>query len=82
VRVKIRGKVWTIRDADLDGNLGECTWADRLIEIQPRQSDPDRLDTLIHEMLHALYQTMAEKEVRRVAKALAEAIWKDGWRRG
>jgi hypothetical protein len=80
MRVKIRGKMWTVRDADI-AEFGRCTWVDRLIEVMRGQAPHDRIDTLIHELLHAIYPKMPEMEIRMVSKVMTAAIWKDGWRR-
>lgn len=82
MRIKIRHRIWTIREAVLDnGNAGESCETDRIIEIDPRQSPKNRLDTLIHELLHAVKPAMPEKEVIKVAAAIRDGLWKDGWRR-
>ncbi len=54
---------------------------DALLEIDPRQSESDRLDTLLHEALHILFPKLNEMQVRGVTKRLASIVWKDGWRR-
>lgn len=57
-------------------------WQDSgLIEIDPRQSEQERLDTIVHETLHVLLPDFQEGSVREFSKQIAEVIWKDGWRR-
>jgi hypothetical protein len=68
-------------------NLGRekadgLSWEDdALVEIDPRQSEEERLDTLIHESLHILLPRFNEMQIRGLSKRLAPLIWKDGWRR-
>jgi hypothetical protein len=80
VRLRIRGKSWTITEAPID-EYGNCSWSERRIEIRPNQRPANRLDTLVHELLHALYPEMREREVRTASGVLTEALFKDGWRR-
>lgn len=54
---------------------------DALLEIDPRQSEKDRLDTLLHEAIHILFPKLNEMQVRGVTKRLTPILWKDGWRR-
>lgn len=54
---------------------------DALVEIDPRQTEQDRLDTLLHESLHILIPKLNEMQVRGLSKRLAPLIWDDGWRR-
>lgn len=52
-----------------------------LVEIDPRQGEKERLDTLLHEATHILFPKLNEMQVRGVAARLTEILWKDGWRR-
>lgn len=57
-------------------------WMDtRLIEIDPRQSEKDRIDTVIHELLHLAKPHWSEEHIVRIATFLARALWKEGYRR-
>lgn len=57
-------------------------WEDKaLIEIDPRQSEKERLDTILHEALHILFPKLNEMQTRGVAARLTIVVWKDGWRR-
>jgi hypothetical protein len=80
VRVKVKGKWWKIQEADIK-EYGSCTWSEKLIEIRPGQKPKHRLDTIIHELLHALRPNMSERDVREMAKVLTQGVWLDGWRR-
>ena len=80
MRVWIRRRLWTITDAPIS-DYGDCDGSKRLVRIQAGQPDRDRLDTLIHETLHALYPKMSERQIFDEAAVLSKVIWKDGWRR-
>jgi hypothetical protein len=80
VRVLIRGKVWTIRDAELPDAYGETCHAGRTIEIDRGQSERQRLDTLIHELLHAMFKDESEKIVHGAANIISGVLWRDKWR--
>lgn len=52
-----------------------------LVEIDPRQGEKERLDTMLHEATHILFPKLNEMQVRGIAKRLTTILWKDGWRR-
>ena len=80
MRLKIRGQVWTMRDAKID-NLGQCTYPELLIEVKAGQGQQERMDTILHEVLHALDPKLTEEKIIRLAGTLTAALWKDGYRR-
>ena len=59
--------------------LGQCE--DGVIEIDPRQSSRDRLDTVTHEALHHALPDASEREVCRVSAIISRSLWRDRWRR-
>jgi hypothetical protein len=79
--VKIKGRKWSIREADLDDNFGECHWEKRLIKILRGQCPQERLDTLIHEVIHAVDEKLSEKKVFALANVITAVLWMDGYRR-
>ena len=81
MRVKVRRTWWKVRDVDDLENFGECVYAERTVELRAEQRPKDRLDTLIHELLHALRPDFAEREIYAISRTLTEAIWKDSCRR-
>jgi hypothetical protein len=52
-----------------------------LVEIDPRQTSFDRLDTLIHEVLHKLFPYRSEDCILHAGTTIAKAVWKDRYRR-
>jgi len=61
--------------------LGECSYPDRKITINPHQSARERLDTMIHETLHMMCPKWTEEEIIAASFVLGEAVWRDGYRR-
>ena len=53
----------------------------RLIELHDKQCESERMDTLIHELLHLMRPSWREKEVIRVANYLTRHLWAQGYRR-
>lgn len=56
---------------------------DGLIEIDPRQTPREYMDTLIHELLHQVKASSYwdETAVTKVANALSHHLWEEGYRR-
>lgn len=53
-----------------------------LIEIDPRQSDREEMDTAAHEVLHTEYPDLSEDAVVRGAGVITAVLWKLGFRKG
>jgi hypothetical protein len=72
-----------IADHPTDPCVGHCwPWKKkRKIEIDPRQSPKDYLDTLIHEMLHELFPQKPEKNILHSATSIANCLWRLNYRR-
>jgi Zn-dependent peptidase ImmA (M78 family) len=52
-----------------------------LIEISPKQTESQYLDTLIHELLHILNPEECETKVLKDASVIRYHLWKQGYRR-
>ena len=52
-----------------------------LIEIDPRQGEPARPDTLVHEVLHVMLPDFHENAAKVIAAGIAAVVRKDGWLR-
>lgn len=79
---RIKLKKPQIRNKNLEGNvLGYAYQEDFEIEIDPRQSSREYLDTLIHEMLHCFLPDLSERGITRMADLMTEEIWKRRYRR-
>ena len=51
------------------------------IEIDPRQPEKERLNTLIHEAIHLADFDIPEAKVIRLANKAADVVWRQGYRR-
>lgn len=60
---------------DSEGDVPEHT-----IWINPRTKGRTRLDTMIHEALHAQFPDMDESAVADAGTALANMLWGEGYR--
>lgn len=60
--------------------LGLCYQGEDLIEIDPRQSPKEYLDTCIHELLHVALPDLKEAEVEKTANFIAKYLWKKKYR--
>ena len=82
----IDGQAWSVRDIDEDDlrspeDQGYCDSAARIIEILEGLHPRDRLDTIIHETIHALRPGMPHRQVYDLADTITRVLWRDGWRR-
>lgn len=83
--VLIRGKRWRLlftRELSHQ-HLGECdhpSTRNKAIRIRKSLRGELRLDTLIHETLHAGYPDMSEDAINQVASDVARVLWKVGYR--
>lgn len=71
------------------GIHGLCIYPDRLVPDGPDQfwiwlddrlRGRKKLDTLIHELLHAEHPTMSEEDVSRTATHIMSVLWGEGYR--
>ena len=54
---------------------------DHLIEIDPRQTSREYLDTLIHESLHEIFPNASETTIMRAAGTITDVLWRCNYRR-
>jgi hypothetical protein len=83
-RITIRGKRWTVKGFDGDHPPGEkaklfglCDYATRTVWISNTQTELDRLDTLIHELMHAALPDLCEDAVAATASVIAVGVTTD-----
>jgi|694.fasta_scaffold30263_9 hypothetical protein len=82
VKFKFNGKNWTIRfvkSKDMPGSFGECDdhrYKKPEIWINRNLSEKDKLDTIIHEMLHATHPELSEESVSETASAIAKILFR------
>jgi len=78
MRVKVNGRTWTMKELHVYGSADHET---QEIHIEPGQTGRTRLDTVIHEFVHAIRPEFRESVVEELAEGLTKALWADGWRR-
>ena len=87
-RVKIRGKYWWLKFVtakETHGHLGECdhpTVSEKSIRIRKTLKGENRLDTIIHELLHAGQWDLNEEAVEELASDIARVLTALGYREG
>ena len=61
--------------------VGQAYSDARVIEIDPRQTSKNYLDTLIHELLHVYNPEWSENKVSKTANEMTQIIWQKNYRR-
>lgn len=51
------------------------------IVVDPRQSDYEMMDTLVHEVLHEAQPEITEDGIVRVSRLISRVLWKEGYRK-
>lgn len=83
-RLKILGKVWRLRFAPNMANRGDCdppTQPGKEIRISSALQGEERLEVLIHEMVHAAGWHIDETFVECFARDTARNLWRLNYRR-
>lgn len=85
MRVRLGGKYWTLRFASNMRDFGDMIdpgkAAGRLIRVATWPCEKDRMDTTIHEAIHAIRPELDEDAVASTATDIARLLWKLGYRR-
>lgn len=61
--------------------FGQTWQGDYLIEIDPRQTPKQYMDTLFHEYLHNLFPDKKEKQIKTLANKISNFFWEQNYRR-
>ena len=61
--------------------FGVCWKGTGRIHIDPRQSEEELLDTLVHELVHDVEPFLTEDAVDNIGIYISKALWKQGYRR-
>lgn len=67
-----------------DGCVGQCwpgTHEDNRMEVDPRQTQIDYMDTVIHEAMHMLFPKVKESKILKSGTSIAILLWRLGYRR-
>ena len=83
--VTIDGKRWLLRFTRLKGNAAGWTYFDNAkrprILIDEKLKGGTRLETIVHELLHAsLGPTISEESVTEAARVIRRTLWTLGYR--
>ena len=92
--VVVRGKGWTVEmvedvreetrrhgyDMPKDELDGICLQRERLILVDSALRRAHRMEIILHELLHAYDIHIPERRVRVMARTLARALWRMGYR--
>lgn len=81
IRHTIRGKPWRTTWRRLKADDGACHFDSRLIVLHAGLAGQDLLDAAAHEVLHAALPDLDEPAVDETAGAVAELLWRLGYRR-
>jgi hypothetical protein len=83
MRLTILGKRWNLRFARNLKNRGDCdppAAPGKEIRVGSSLRDEERLEVVLHEMLHAAGWHIAEEFVDQFACDAARALWRLGYR--
>ncbi len=86
IKASFNNRRWRIKFVNKlpGGDLGSCQdskkAAERVIKVKRKQKEEDVLDTLIHEMLHAIFPQLTEDTVYDAANDLSRTLYKLGYR--
>lgn len=76
----IAGRRWRWRYRQMRQYWGLCNYTARQIDIDPRQDGLHRLDSELHEALHAIQAFANEQHTAEAATTLASIMWGLGYR--
>lgn len=81
-KVEIGGEPWqwVYRSLKRRGICGICQYEEKTVMICTSMAGLDRLDTELHEALHACQGFASEEHVTEVATTLATILWQIGYR--
>lgn len=84
MRVKVLGKVWDLRFVPNLSNRGDCDSPDtknKKIRILSSLKGEERLEVIVHELLHASnHHLFSEEWVEQAAKDIARTLHRLGYR--
>ncbi|MGV0949138.1 MAG: hypothetical protein ACOYB3_00555 [Azonexus sp.] len=78
----MRFRVYSRKIYEKKGCVGLC-WpgSGTGMEVDPRLSPKDYLDTVVHEALHLLFPKAKETKILRAGTSVANLLWRLGYRR-
>lgn len=82
-RLKIIGRVWSLRFVPNLANRGDCDppqQARKEIRVSSSLRGEERLEVLLHELVHAAGWHLDETFVERFGRDAARVLWRLGYR--
>jgi hypothetical protein len=85
MRVKLNGKWWRLRMVPQLRDYGDMVDPGRAegrqIRIGTWQSEEEKLDTILHELLHCVEPCWTEERVAQASREMSRVLWRLGYRR-
>lgn len=80
-RVFINGDRWRLKFCRTPkGLLGDCNYKTNTIRVSERLSGEDRMDVILHELIHARWPDLHEDAVCEFASELAGILTREGFK--
>lgn len=77
--IEIHGNKWLVRFTRLRGKaVGWCDYSKKKIMVADRLPLQAKVDTLIHEVIHAVHSQLSEEAVTYTGTKIAEALFLTG----
>lgn len=85
MKIKILGKIWNLEFRKLNKRRerGKCDSPlsrNKEIVIDERLEGEEKLEVLIHEMLHAAFWNIDEEYIDKSAKDISHVLWRLGYK--
>ncbi len=85
MRIRVLNRFWNLRFTPNLANRGDCdppTAPGKEIRVSSSLRGEERLEVLIHELVHAAGWHIDETFVEKFARDTARALWRLGYRNG
>lgn len=80
-RIYIDGQAWKMRFCRVSKDIfGDCDYEEKTIRISNKLTGEEKLNTILHELIHARWPDIAELSVRHFADELAGIVSREGFR--
>lgn len=80
-RIWIAGERWTIKVCRVPVTIhGDCDYQTKTIRVSSKLHGEDRLNVILHELIHARWPDLSEEAVAEFADELAGVVYAHGFR--
>jgi hypothetical protein len=83
MQVTVCGKRWKLQFVQLKINRGDCSSPNdvrKVIRVHAGLQGRERLEVLLHELMHAADWRAAEEHIEQSAADIARVLWRVGYR--